>query len=189
MDDLDAVAAIKADPEVMRYIGTGQPAKRDEVVAMLSRWMENARYGWSEETLKCVPQLYRAVERQAHFSAWAMILKSTGELVGRCGLSAWNLDGALEVEVGYVLARRFWGQGLATEAATAVRDYGMDRLGFDRLIALIQTGNIGSQNVAKKIGMRYEKDTKVGGKDCMIFSMTRAGRDQAASETDYTRSI
>ena len=187
-DDLDAIAAIKSDPEVMRYIGTGEPATREQVKAMLDRWISNATYAWDEKTLQLVPQLYRAVERKAQFSTWAMILKSTGELAGRCGLAAWNLDGALEVEVGYVLARQFWGKGLATEAALASRDYGFDRLGFDRLIALIQPGNVGSQNVARKLGMRAERNFNLRGTDCIIFSMTRADRDTASAAKNQSNS-
>jgi len=179
-EDFDAVAAMKSDPEVMRYIGNGEPATPEQVKAMMTKWINNATYAWSENTLKEVPQLYRAVEKKAQFSAWAMELKATGEFIGRCGLGAWNLDGDLEVEIGYVLARKFWGQGLATEAAIAARDYGFDRLGFDRLISIIQPGNLASQDVARKVGMRHEKMRDVRGTDCMIFSMTRADRSQSA---------
>jgi [ribosomal protein S5]-alanine N-acetyltransferase len=178
-EDFDAVAAMKADPQVMRYIGNGEPATPEQVKTMITRWLNNALYAWSENTLKEVPQLYRAVEKKAHFSAWAMELKTTGEFVGRCGLAAWNLDGDLEVEIGYVLARRFWGKGLATEAALASRDYGFDRLGFDRLISIIQPGNLPSQNVARRVGMHHEKMRDVRGTNCMIFSITRDGPPQS----------
>jgi [ribosomal protein S5]-alanine N-acetyltransferase len=176
-DDLDDIAAIKADPEVMKYIGAGLPLTREQVSVLLSHWIEDGEYAWTAQTLERVPQIYRAVERKAHFSAWAMIEKTSRKLIGRCGLHAWNLDGKHEVEVGYVLARQYWGQGFATEAAKTVRDYAFDRLGFDRLITVIYPENIASQRVAQKLGMRYEKETVVKERSVHIFSMTREKRD------------
>jgi ribosomal-protein-alanine N-acetyltransferase len=172
-DDLDAIAAILADAVGMKYIGRGVPLTRDVASEWLSRWLANGRYDWSAETLARVPQLLRAPQRNAHFSMWAMIDKSDGALIGRSGLLAWNLDGQLEVEVGYHLARSHWGKGLATEAATAVRDYGMTRLGFDRLVSVIMRDNLASQRVAVKIGMRHEKDTIVKETPVRLFSMNR----------------
>ena len=70
---------------------------------------------------------------------------------------AWDLDGRKETEVGYVLAKAYWARGLATEAARAIREYGFEKLGFDRLVSVIQPANLASQNVARKNGMRCEK--------------------------------
>ena len=177
-DDLDNLAAIKSDPQVMRYIGAGTPLTREQVRDILGRWIEDGEHAWPAERLQRLPQLRRATERHAHFSSWAVIQKATGEMMGRCGLLAWNLDGQLEVEVGYVLGRPFWGRGFATEAAMAARDYGMDRLGFDRLIAIILPQNTASQRVAQKMGMQHEKDTAVKNLPVNIFSITRAYRDE-----------
>jgi [ribosomal protein S5]-alanine N-acetyltransferase len=176
-DDLDAIAAILADPEGMKYIGAGVPKTREEVSSWMTVWIEDGVYGWSPKTLQRVPQLLRAVERNAHFSMWATIDKASQQLIGRCGLLAWNLDGQLEVEVGYHLARPYWGRGLATEAARTIRDYAIDRLGFDRLISIINPDNIPSQRVAQKIGMCHEKDTLVRQMPVRIYSMTPAQRE------------
>jgi ribosomal-protein-alanine N-acetyltransferase len=179
-DDLDAIAAILADQQGMKYIGDGAPKTRQQVQDWMTRWIEDGVYGWSAQTLQRVPQLWRAVERNAHFSMWATLDRASGELIGRCGLLAWNLDGHLEVEVGYHLARSHWGRGLATEAARAVRDYAIDRLGFDRLICLIRPDNLASQRVALKIGMRHEKDTTLGERPVRIYSMVRSQSDVIA---------
>jgi ribosomal-protein-alanine N-acetyltransferase len=176
-DDLDTIAAVLADPEGMKYIGDGVPKTLQQVREWMARWIEDGEYGWSEQTLQRVPQLWRAVERNAHFSMWATLDKPSGQLIGRCGLLAWNLDGQLEVEVGYHLARPYWGRGLATEAARTIRDYGMDRLGFDRLISLITPDNIASQRVALKIGMQHEKDILVRNRSVRLYSITRLQRD------------
>jgi len=179
-DDLDAIAAILADQQGMKYIGDGAPKTRQQVQEWMTRWIEDGVYGWSVQTLQRVPQLWRAVERNAHFSMWATLDRPSGELIGRCGLLAWNLDGQLEVEVGYHLARPYWGRGLATEAARAIRDYGMDRLGFDRLISLIRPDNIASQRVALKIGMQHEKDITLHQHSVRLYSMIQSQRDAMA---------
>jgi len=176
-EDFDAIVGILSDPIGMRYIGPGTPNTPEQTRAWLNKWLENNRYNWSEETLQRVPQLLRAPQRNAHFSMWAVIDRETNTLIGRCGLLAWNLDGQLEVEVGYHLARPFWGRGLATEAARAARDYGFDRLGFDRLISVIAVGNATSERVAIKNGMSRERDTDVKGTPVHVYSMTRTDRD------------
>lgn len=89
---------------------------------------------------------------------WATIHKESGSFIGRCGLLPWTIDGQYEVEVAYLIDKVYWGQGLGTEAAGAIRDYGFERLGLTRLICLIDPGNLASIGVAKKIGMRFEKE-------------------------------
>src|SRR5438045_477028 len=152
-DDLDALAAIMGDGEVMRFIGNGEPRTREQTRRVMGFWIEDARRAWDATTLEKLPQLARAIERDAHFSLWATVYKPQGRLIGRCGLLAWDLDGAKETEVGYLLARDYWGHGLATEAAQGIRDYGFERLGMTRLISLIRPENVRSQRVAIKNGM------------------------------------
>ncbi len=90
---------------------------------------------------------------------FAVVNKSTTEFIGYCGLFQFpNIDGAHEVEVGYRLIRKSWGNGFATEAASAIRDYAFSELNLNRLIALIEPVNNRSIRVAEKIGMIYEKD-------------------------------
>ncbi len=172
--DFEAIHAIMADPDVMRYVGNGSPKTREQTQRLLDLWIKDNQRSWDEHTRERLPQLRRAIERDAHFSLWATVEKRTGRLVGRCGLLAWDLDGRKEVEVGYVLARPYWGRGYATEAARGIRDYGFDRLGFDRLISLIGPANTTSQRVALKNGMRHERDVKVGAIPAMLFAVERA---------------
>jgi ribosomal-protein-alanine N-acetyltransferase len=171
--DLDALAAIMGDPEVMRYIGNGSPKTREQTERVMGLWMTDNARSWDEHTLQRLPQLRRAIQRDAHFSLWATTLKSNGRLIGRCGLLPWDLEGRKETEIGYLLARRYWGQGYATEAARAIREYAFARLGFDRLISLIQPANAASQRVAIKNGMHHERDVKIGEIDAMLFAIHR----------------
>lgn len=60
----------------------------------------------------------------------------------------------------YTIARVFWGQGLATEAARAIVEYGFGKLALRRLVCLIDPGNLASQRVSEKIGMRFEKQVE-----------------------------
>jgi len=136
--DLDELAALYADPDVRRYFPEGvltREETREELEWFLSGHPEHPELG-----------------------LWATIHKPTGRFVGRCGLLPWTIDGRYEVEIAYSLARDFWGQGLGTEAARGIRDYAFSVLGLERLICLIDEGNIASSRVAEKTGMAFEKE-------------------------------
>ena len=89
----------------------------------------------------------------------AVVRKSDSQLIGYCGLTLLpDIDGIAEYELGYRLIRSAWGNGYATEAAIAVRDYAFTVLNLNRLVALIEPVNKRSIRVAEKLGMKYEKD-------------------------------
>jgi RimJ/RimL family protein N-acetyltransferase len=134
-DDLDALAAIKADPEAMLYIDEGRPLTRAECVALL------AQYGseWEEHG----------------FGRWAVEERSSGLLIGDCGLLPYGPEGG---ELAYMIARSHWGKGYGTEAARAALDYGFTKLDLKRIVAVTQTGNHASQRVLEKVGMRHDHD-------------------------------
>jgi ribosomal-protein-alanine N-acetyltransferase len=95
--------------------------------------------------------------RHPELGLWATIYKETETFIGRCGLLPWNIDDVMEVEVAYLIDKSYWGQGLATEAAMGILQYGFEQLNLTRLICLVDPGNIASQKVAEKIGMTLEK--------------------------------
>jgi RimJ/RimL family protein N-acetyltransferase len=136
--DLDAMADLFGDPEVMRF-GPG-PQSRDWV----QRWLRG-----------CLEDYYQ----KWGFGLWAVVHKPDRRVIGFCGLTRFDdIDGRPEIEIGYRLARAFWGRGLATEAARAARDYAFGVLVLPRLVSLIDPGNRASLRVAEKNGLRYEKD-------------------------------
>ncbi len=103
---------------------------------------------------------------QYGYGPWAVVEKSTPETVGYCGLFYFpDINGRPEVEIGYRLARQFWGRGYATEAVLAVRDYAFQVLELTRLIAMIDPSNVASIHVAEKAGMSYESDVMLDGFD------------------------
>ncbi|GAA0966952.1 hypothetical protein GCM10009555_009980 [Acrocarpospora macrocephala] len=106
VDDLDDMAALLADPKVMRYYP--KPMNRDEARG----WIE-----WSQH-------LYR---EHGH-GLWLITLQDTGEFVGNCGLPVQNVEGSVQVEIGYLVRTDLQGNGYATEAATACRDHARDIL-------------------------------------------------------------
>ena len=98
------------------------------------------------------------------FGPYALVERSSHRPMGYCGLFYFaDIAGQPEVEIGYRLAKRYWRQGYATEAALAVRDYGFNVLGLPRLVAMIDPANLASIGVAKKLDMRYEKDVMFEG--------------------------
>jgi len=78
-----------------------------------------------------------------------------------------------EVEIGYLFLRPLWGQGLATEAAQACRDHGFLRLGFTRLISLIDPANVTSRRVAEKVGMTQEKEITKWSKRLCLYAIAQ----------------
>ena len=136
--DLDELCALYRDPVVRRYFPEGT-LTYDETKEEL-KWFLNGHPDHPELGL------------------WAAIHKETGEFIGRCGLLPWVIDGRFEVEVAYLIAKTHWGQGLGTEAAQAILDYGFEELGLRRLICLIDHDNTASIRVAEKIGMAFEKE-------------------------------
>jgi len=102
---------------------------------------------------------------------WATIYKESGRFIGRCGLLPWTINGQQEVEVAYTIAREYWGQGLATEAAQAILDYGFEKLNLSRLICVIDEDNLGSRKVAEKIGMSFEREAEDELGTFMIYSI------------------
>jgi [ribosomal protein S5]-alanine N-acetyltransferase len=144
-EDLDALASIFADSEVMRFSTKGVRTKAETQV-----WIENTISSYQTEGFG----LYAALAKPER----SPIDCEHKCLIGFCGLIVWSIDECREVEIGYRFTPSYWGKGLATETAIAVRDYGFAKLGLNSLIAIIQPENIRSIRVAEKIGMKPEKD-------------------------------
>ena len=88
-----------------------------------------------------------------HLGWWAVQLKGKTDLIGWNGLQ--YLPETEEVEVGYLLSRSFWGQGLATEGAEASINYGFEVLALRQVIGLTHPENSASQNVLNKCGLKF----------------------------------
>jgi RimJ/RimL family protein N-acetyltransferase len=139
--DLDAYAAICGDPEVMRYIGDGSVATRDECEEQLER--------------------YETTWREHGFGLFALERRDTGELIGNTGLAIPDFLPEIlpAVEIGWRLGRAHWHHGFATEAARAALAFAWDPVGLDRVVSVHAVGNDPSGNVMQKIGMHLDRET------------------------------
>jgi len=153
LDDLEDLFALYRDGEVTQYIPDA-PRSYEETKEELE-WIIKEYYG------------------RYGFGLWAAILKETGSFIGRCGLIPWTIEEREEVEVAYALSRKYCGQGLGTEAAQAIAQYGFEHLHFSRLICMTMSENHASIRVAQKIGMTLEKEVEVDGKRILLFSAAK----------------
>jgi ribosomal-protein-alanine N-acetyltransferase len=138
-----------ADPLVMHFLGG--PRKRDEVQRVLHSYI-------------------REYQTYGH-SFFATIQKSDEQFIGHCGLLHQEVEGNTEIELAYVLAQRYWQQGLALEGTLALKNYGFQQLGFPRLISLIPPANRTSIHIAQKIGMQYERDVDQWGQHFQLYAV------------------
>lgn len=151
--DLDALAAMQADPEVMRFLGaTGQVRSRQE------SWMGMAT-AMGQWALR-------------GYGLWAWEERATGRFVGRGGLL--NYEGWPETELAYAMPRACWGQGYATEAGRAALDWGFAHLPVERLVSFIKPGNLASGRVAARLGGVQEGMTELLGTPCELWVYRRA---------------
>jgi RimJ/RimL family protein N-acetyltransferase len=140
-EDLDAFAAMQANPEVMRYLGTGQPRSRAETWDGMARVMGQ----WA---LRGIGQ-------------FALEHAETGQFAGRAGILH-PLDWP-EPELAYSLDQRFWRQGLASEAAGAIRDWAFATHALPHLASFILPGNAASAAVARRLGAVHTGDVHILG--------------------------
>ncbi|MEZ0066294.1 RimJ/RimL family protein N-acetyltransferase [Streptacidiphilus sp. MAP12-20] len=142
-DDLDALAAIYADPEVMRYIRDGSVHDRAGTAAALTRMREM----WAERG----------------FGLFAAEELESGTLVGWVGLAVPTFlpEVLPAVEIGWRLARPYWGRGFATEGARVALRFGFEEAGLDRVVSICHPDNTASERVMTKLGLRLERETVV----------------------------
>ena len=126
--DADDYAALNADPEVMLHIGEPWDPERS----------------WRHLTFLLGHWLLRGT------GSWAVEHKETGAFVGMVGFS--SPEGWPGFELAWILARRYWGNGYATEAARAAMDHAFTAWTKDRIISLIAPDNHASIRVAERIG-------------------------------------
>jgi RimJ/RimL family protein N-acetyltransferase len=142
LDDAEAFAELLADPEVMRYLG-GETVPLEGVPSVMQKWLDR----WDANG----------------FGPFALERRDDGRVIGRAGVIVWDTRnwrnttlaeaGAhAQPELGWAVARSYWGNGYATEAARAVREWARLERGVRRLISLIHPENARSQRVAERLG-------------------------------------
>ena len=150
--DLDDYAALHADPEVLRHLATGaEPWDRGRSWRHLAFLMGHWQLGGS--------------------GMWAVEQKESGTFVGVVCFAA--PEGWPGFELAWKLARRWWGNGYATEAARAALDYAFTALGQERIISLIAPENRASIRVAERLGERLQGRTGILGHEYLVYGIDR----------------
>ena len=148
MSDAPKLFEICNDAEVMKHIGTRKPFENIEQANEFLRWAKN-------------------YERENGFCRWAVVEKSSGEIIGSCGFA--RPHATKEIELGYLFARKSWGNGFATEAAEACLLHGFENFKFREIIAITDLENAASHRVLEKIGFAQMGIEKIDGEDNLIY--------------------
>ncbi|MEM7592574.1 MAG: GNAT family N-acetyltransferase [Cyanobacteria bacterium P01_A01_bin.83] len=148
--DKEALLPILGDAEVMRYSIIGVHNRRQIKQFIEQRLLSYLEYG---------------------FGLYALVHKQDQVLIGYCGFFIQSIEQQQEAEIGYRLAKQYWGQGLATEAAQEILRYGQKRFNFKRFICLIEPENTRSVRVATKLGMKLEKMIVYHSLDVAMYSL------------------
>jgi len=153
LEDIDDLITLYCDSDIVKFIPDA-PRNYEETREELE-WHMNGH------------------PKHPELGLWATIHKETGKFIGRCGLLPWIIDGQDEVEVAYLISKAYWKQGLGTEAAKAILNYGFEKLNLTRLICLIDKDNLASIKVAEKIGMVFEKESRDETGPFLVYSRNK----------------
>ena len=104
-----------------------------------------------------------------HCGYWGIFDRRSDKLIGRCGIQYNEIDGHTELELSYLIDSNFAGKGIAFESAKAAIDYAVKRLNEHRIVAVIDSNNERSINLALKLGMRYEKQVTYKNRTCNLY--------------------
>lgn len=134
--DFDALYKVLSDHEIMKY------------------------YPYSFDEAKVMEWIDRNMKRYENdgFGLWAVCLKTTGEMIGDCGLTLQNIDGTMLPEIGYHIRADQQRKGYAKEAAAAVRDWAFAQTSYPALYSYCKYTNEPSYKTAESIGMHFEKE-------------------------------
>ena len=156
-DDFDALYTVLADSDIMQHY----PYTFDE--ARVRNWINKNI------------ERYRAFG----FGLWAVCLKTTGEMIGDCGLTMQNINGTILPEIGYHIAKAYQHQGYAKEAARAVRDWTFANTRFGTVYSYMKKTNLPSAAVARANGMTLLGEfTDDEGEQTVIYGISREERER-----------
>jgi ribosomal-protein-alanine N-acetyltransferase len=151
LDDLPQLIEQRSDPDMNRYLGGTR--------------LQNP------EALEKRMHFYMSCYDSHGFGMCPMFWKETGEMIGAAGIQP--LEDTGEIEVGYSVIKEFWGRGIATEAARAWMEFGFNKFGLERIVAVAVVGNTASERVMEKLGMTYEKTETHYGEECAFYAVSK----------------
>lgn len=149
-NDAKSFYDLNSNPNVIKYTGNVAFKNEEEATEFLVNYEDYKLNGYGR---------------------WAVILKSTNTFIGWCGLKFDGVEN--ETDIGFRFFEEEWGKGYATESAIACLQYGFEKLKLKRIIGRAMKANVGSIKVLEKIGLEYERDTYLDGKDAVIYKIEK----------------
>lgn len=147
VSDVDSFYELYQAPEMTRYTDALYESKISEC-AYVREYIE---------------KVYKYLE----FGIWTVVLKETGEIIGRAGLNV--REGYDLPELGYVIGRPWQGQGIATEVCRAILKFAKEEYGFERIMALIQEENQVSLHLAEGLGFQLQEKVLLENKEYLVL--------------------
>lgn len=149
--DLPFLENMLRNPNMMRFIGHGQVRNKEQALQFLNWIMSH-------------------YNTHADYGLKILLNKETGAKIGHAGLVPQTIEGKEFIEVGYWIDEPYWCKGYASEVALALLQYGLQTLQLPKVISLIQHGNLASEKIALKNGMKKERDLLLSGKSVHLYS-------------------
>lgn len=172
LEDADDVYAYASDPEVTRYTIFDYHTDKQQTLEYLNSVL--VRYGLGEA------------------APWAIWHKGHEKVIGGCGFSHYDREHG-RAEVGYAIARYYWGHGFTSEAMKTVVRFGFEQAGLNRIEARCIPSHTPSQRVMEKVGMKFESLQrqhsffKGGYQDLTLFVILKSEFEAGAGERETTK--
>lgn len=149
--DWTQLRPIATDPDVMRYITGGVPWTDEQIQSFVARQVE----------------LYA----ERGFCRWKLLMKPARQMIGFCGVGHWR--NFPDPEIGWWLARPYWGRGLATEAARAALADALQRTQLKRIVSVARPENTASTRIMEKLGLHFECEFASDGVRLVRYAIER----------------
>lgn len=149
-NDAKSFYTLNSNPNVIKYTGNAAFKNEEEAKDFLVNYQDYKLNGYGR---------------------WAIILKSTDTFIGWCGLKFDEVEN--ETDIGFRFFEEEWNKGYAIESAMACLQYGFEKLKLKRIIGRAVKENIGSIKVLEKIGLEYEKEAQIDGKDAVSYKIEK----------------
>ena len=144
-DDLDHYTQLDCDPDVMRFFPGG---------------------ALSPDELKKKLKKYANDYNEKGYGVFSVFDSQSGEFIGRAGFA--DVEGG-EIEVGYLIMKKYWGKGYATRIVKALLSWANENILKDKIIAFTPVDHAASEKVMQKVGMSYVKKGVMKGVECVIY--------------------
>ncbi len=152
IDDAESFYKLNLNVNVIRYTGDSAFNSIDAAKEFLENYQDYKLNGYGR---------------------WAVVSKENNKFIGWCGLKYDEMK--QETDIGFRFFEEEWNKGYATESAQACLNYGFEKLHLKRVIGRAMKENKNSIKVLEKIGLEYEKDAELAGKEAVIYKIERNG--------------